>query len=137
MSDYQSAEIVKKILRVYRTVAVVGLSDKPERPSYGVASYLQSQGYRIVPVNPRISRVLGEDAYPDLVSIPFEIEIVDIFRRSEDIPPVVDDAIKKGVRAIWMQEGVVNETSAEMAVAAGLEVIMDLCMLKEHQKHDL
>jgi len=135
MSDYQSTEIVKKILRVYRTVAVVGLSDKPERPSYGVASYLQSQGYRIVPVNPRISRVLGEDAYPDLVSIPFEIEIVDIFRRIEDIPPVVDDAIKKGARAIWMQEGIVNETAAEMAVSAGLEVIMDLCMLKEHQKH--
>ncbi len=137
MGDYQSTEIVKKILQEYHTVAVVGLSDKPERPSYGVASYLQSQGYRIVPVNPRISRVLGEDAYPNLVSIPFEIEIVDIFRRSEDIPPIVDDAIKKEVRAIWMQEGVINETAAEKAAAAGLEVIVDLCMLKEHQKHGL
>jgi len=135
MGDYQSTEIIKKILRDYRTVAVVGLSDKPERPSYGVASYLQARGYRIVPVNPRISRVLGEDAYPDLVSIPFEIEIVHIFRRSEDTPTIVDAAIKKGVRAIWMQEGVVNETAAERAEAAGLEVVMDLCMLKEHKKH--
>ncbi len=135
MGDYQSTETIKKILRDYRTVAVVGLSDKPERPSYGVASYLQARGYRIVPVNPRISRVLGEDAYPDLVSIPFEIEIVHIFRRSEDTPTIVDAAIKKGVRAIWMQEGVVNETAAERAEAAGLEVVMDLCMLKEHKKH--
>ena len=135
MGAYQSTETIKKILRDYRSIAVVGLSDKAERPSYGVAAYLQIQGYRIVPVNPRISRVLGEDAYPDLVSIPFEIEIVDIFRRSEDIPPIVDVAIKKGVRAIWMQEGVVNETAAERAKAAGLEVVMDLCMLKEHKRH--
>lgn len=135
MDHYQSTETVKKILRTYRTVAVVGLSDKPERPSHTVASYMQSQGYRIVPVNPRISRVLGEDAYPDLVSIPFEIEIVDIFRRSEDVPPIVDAAIEKGVRAVWMQQGVINETAAEKATAAGLEVVMDLCMLQEHEKH--
>jgi predicted CoA-binding protein len=100
-----------------------------------VASYLQSQGYRIVPVNPRISRVLGEDAYPDLVSIPFEIEIVDIFRRSEDVPPIVDAAIEKGARAVWMQQGVIDETVAEKAKAAGLDVVMDLCMLQEHEKH--
>ena len=135
MGHYQSTETVKKILRTYRTVAVVGLSDKPERPSYTVASYLQSQGYKIVPVNPRISRVLGEDAYPDLVSIPFGIEIVDIFRRSEDVPPIVDAAIEKGVRAVWMQQGVISETAAEKAKAAGLEVVMDLCMLQEHAKH--
>jgi predicted CoA-binding protein len=135
MDHYQSTETVKKILRTYRTVAVVGLSDKPERASHTVASYMQSQGYRIVPVNPRISRVLGEDAYPDLVSIPFEIEIVDIFRRSEDVPPIVDAAIEKGVRAVWMQQGVINETAAEKATAAGLEVVMDLCMLQEHEKH--
>ena len=135
MGHYQSTETVKKILRTYRTVAVVGLSDKPERPSYRVASYMQSQGYKIVPVNPRISRVLGEDAYPDLVSIPFEIEIVDIFRRSEDVPPIVDAAIEKGVRAVWMQQGVISETAAEKAKAAGLEVVMDLCMLQEHAKH--
>ncbi len=135
MGHYQSTETVKKILRTYRTVAVVGLSDKPERPSYAVASYIQSQGYRIVPVNPRISRVLGEDAYPDLISIPFEIEIVDIFRRSEDVPPIVDAAIEKGVRAVWMQQGVINETAAEKAKAAGLDVVMDLCMLREHEKH--
>lgn len=135
MGHYQSAETVKKILRTYRTVAVVGLSDKPERPSYMVATYLQSQGYRIVPVNPRISRVLGEDAYPDLVSIPFEIEIVDIFRRSEDVPPIVDAAIERGARAVWMQQGVIDETAAEKAKAAGLDVVMDLCMLREHEKH--
>ena len=135
MGHYQNTETVKKILRTYRTVAVVGLSDKPERPSYTVASYLQSQGYRIVPVNPRISRVLGEDAYPDLVSIPFEIEIVDIFRRSEDVPPIVDAAIERGARAVWMQQGVIDETAAEKAKAAGLEVVMDLCMLQEHEKH--
>ncbi len=137
MGGYQNTEIVKKILRDYRTVAVVGLSDKPERPSYTVASYLQSKGFRIIPVNPRISRVLGEVAYPDLVSIPFGIEVVDIFRRSEDIPPIVDVAIKKGVRAIWMQEGIVNRAAAEKAEAAGLEVVMDLCMLKEHEKYGL
>ncbi len=135
MGHYQSTETVKKILRTYRTVAVVGLSDKPERPSYTVASYMQSQGYRIVPVNPRISRVLGEDAYPDLISLPFGIEIVDIFRRSEDVPPIVDAAIEKGVRAVWMQQGVISETAAEKAKTAGLEVVMDLCILQEHEKH--
>jgi hypothetical protein len=135
MGDYQNTEIVKKILHDYSTLAVVGISDKPERPSYGVASYLQARGYRIVPVNPRISRVLGEDAYPDLVSIPFPIEIVDIFRRSEEIPAIVDAAIEKGARAVWMQEGIINASAAERAEAAGLDVIMDLCMLKEHQKY--
>jgi predicted CoA-binding protein len=135
MGRYQSTETVKKILRTYRSVAVVGISDRPERPSYIVSSYLQSRGYRIIPVNPRISRVLDENAYPDLASVPFEIEVVDIFRRSEDIPIVVDAAIKKGARAIWMQEGVINEAAADKAEAAGLEVVMDLCMLREHERH--
>lgn len=132
-SGFADPDTIAKILRDFRTVAVVGLSDKPERPSLGVAAYLQSQGYRIIPVNPRVSSVLGEEAYPDLLSIPFEIEVVDIFRRSEDVPPVVEEAIAKGTRAIWMQEGIVNQEAAEKAEAAGILVVMDRCMFKEHQ----
>lgn len=136
MSDeFTRIETVKKILEDYHTIAVVGISDKPERPSFRVASYLQDRGYRIVPVNPRLTEVLGEEAYPDLLSIPFEIDVVDIFRKSENVPPIVDSAIEKGARAVWMQEGVINEESALKAKKTGLDVIMDLCMLKEHQKH--
>lgn len=136
MSDeFTRIETVKKILEEYSTIAVVGISDKPERPSFRVASYLQAQGYRIVPVNPRLTEVLGEEAYPDLLSIPFEIDVVDIFRRSEDVPPIVDAAIEKGARAVWMQEEVISEESALKAKETGLDVIMDLCMLKEHKKH--
>lgn len=136
MSDeFTRIETVKKILEEYRTIAIVGISDKPERPSFRVASYLQAQGYRIVPVNPRLTEVLGEEAYPDLLSIPFEIDVVDIFRRSEDVPPIVDAAIEKGARAVWMQEEVISEESALKAKETGLDVIMDLCMLKEHKKH--
>lgn len=133
--DFTGIETVKKILEEYRTIAVVGISDKPERPSFRVASYLQARGYRIVPVNPRLTEVLGEEAYPDLLSIPFEIDVVDIFRRSEDVPPIVDAAIEKGARAVWMQEEVISEESALKAKERGLDVIMDLCMLKEHQKY--
>ncbi len=133
--DFTRVETVRKILEEYRTIAVVGLSDKPERPSFRVASYLQAQGYRIVPVNPRLTEVLGEEAYPDLHSIPFEIDVVDIFRRSKDVPSIVDAAIEKGARAVWMQEEVISEESALKAKERGLDVIMDLCMLKEHQKH--
>jgi len=132
--EFQKTETVMKILRNYRTIAVVGISDKEDRPSFRVASYLQSQGYRIVPVNPRISTVLGEDAYPDLRSIPFEIDVVDIFRRSEDVPPIVDSAIEIGARAVWMQEGVISPESAGKARENGLDAVMDLCMLKEHRK---
>lgn len=133
MGDFADPDTIGKILRDYRTVAVVGLSDKPERPSFDVAGYLQSRGYRIVPVNPGVTSVLGEKAYPDLSSIPFEIEVVDIFRRSENVPPVVEEAIEKGVKAIWMQEGIVNQEAAEKAREAGIPVVMNRCMLKEHQ----
>ena len=125
---------IERILREARTVAVVGLSPRPERPSYGVASYLQQQGYRIIPVNPTVDQVLGERSYPDLKSVPERIDVVDIFRRSEEVPAVVEDAIQVGARVIWMQEGVINEAAAARAREAGLEVVMDRCMLKEHQR---
>jgi len=135
IDDFKKAEMAEKILRGYKVVAVVGISDKPDRPSFRVASYLQRQGYTIVPVNPLITRVLGQTSYPDLRSIPFEIEIVDIFRKSEEVAPIVDAAIEKGAKAIWMQEGVIDEESAVKAKNKGLEVVMDLCMLQEHQKY--
>lgn len=134
-NDYQNPETVKKILKNHHTIAVVGLSDKPDRPSYRVASYLQSHGYRIVPINPRISRALDEDAYPDLDSVPFEIDVADIFRRSEEVLPIIDKAVKKGVKAVWMQEGVISPDAAEKASEAGIDVVMDLCMLKEHSRY--
>ena len=122
------------ILRTARTVAVVGLSPNPERPSHRVARYLQGQGYRIVPVNPTVESVLGERSYPSLAEIPEPVDVVDIFRRSEDVPPVVEQAIRIGAKAVWMQEGVVHEEAAAKARAAGLAVVMDRCMLKEHSR---
>jgi predicted CoA-binding protein len=122
------------ILRSAQTIAVVGLSNKRMRPSYGVSEYMQQVGYRIIPVNPRETEVLGEKAYTDLESIPGPVDIVNIFRRSDAVPPIVDSAIRIGAKAIWMQEGVIHEEAAEKARAAGLEVIMDRCILKEHRK---
>lgn len=121
------------ILANYRTVAVVGLTNKPDRPSYEVASYLQAHGYKIIPVNPAIKEVLGETSYPDLAAIPEPVEIVDIFRRPEDIPPIVEAAIQVGAKVVWMQLGIVNESAARRARQAGLKVVMDRCMKMEHQ----
>lgn len=126
--------IEEEILKSSRVVAVVGLSPKPDRPSYRVASYLKEQGYRIIPVNPQASEILGEVCYPDLASIPEPIDVVDIFRRSEEVPAIVEEAIKIGAKAVWMQEGVINNQAAARAGEAGLLVVMDRCMLKEHQK---
>jgi predicted CoA-binding protein len=123
-----------KILQSARTIAVVGLSGKRYRPSYGVAEYLKRAGYRVIPVNPEETEVLGEKSYPDLDSIPGEIDVVDIFRRSEFVPEVVEAAIRKGAKVIWMQEGVVNEEAARRARDAGLTVVMDRCILKDHQR---
>jgi predicted CoA-binding protein len=117
----------REILDAYRTFAVVGLSPKPDRPSHDVASFLKSHGYRIVPVNPGHRRILDETCYPDLASIPFPIEVVDIFRRSDRVGPVVDEAIAIGAKVVWMQIGVIDEPSAAKARAAGLEVVMDRC----------
>jgi len=133
--EFQNPETVGKILRDYSTIAVVGISDKPDRPSNRVARYLQMQGYKIIPVNPRVEEVLGEKAYPDLGSIPVPVDVVDIFRKSEEVMPIVEDAIAGGAKAVWMQESVINEAAARKAADSGLDVVMDMCMLKEHQRH--
>ena len=125
---------IERILREAKTIAIVGLSPKAGRPSYEVAHYLQQQGYRIIPVNPTADRVLGERSYPDLKSVPEKVDVVDIFRRAEDVPPIVEDAVQIGAKAVWMQEGIVNEAAADWARETGLEVVMDRCMLKEHRR---
>jgi len=124
----------EKILKTYHTVAVVGLSPKSDRPSFKVASYLKEQGYRVIPVNPQAKEILGEICYPDLASIPQPVEVVDIFRSSEQVPAIVEEAIKVGAKAVWMQEGVINEEAAARAKEAGLLVVMDKCMRKECMK---
>jgi len=125
---------VSGLLRSSHTIAVVGLSSKRYRPSYGVAEYMQNAGYRIIPVNPFETEILGETAYAALGEVPEHIDIVDIFRRSEFVPELVDTAIRIGAGAIWMQEGVVHEAAAAKARAAGLEVVMDRCILKDHRR---
>jgi len=128
------ADPITQLLASAHTIAVVGLSSKKFRPSFGVAQYLKSQGYRIFPVNPNETEILGEKSYARLEDIALKIDIVDIFRRSELVPEVVESAIRIGARAVWMQEGVINETSAERARAAGLLVVMDRCIAKELHK---
>jgi len=129
-------EDIKKILSNSKTVAVVGISPKEDRPSYIVASYLKSKGYQIIPVRPDGEQILGEKVYHSLTEIPKEInvEVVDIFRKSEDVPPIVDEAIRRGAKAVWMQEGIIHKEAGEKAEKAGLSVVMDRCMKKEHQK---
>ncbi len=117
----------QEILRTYRTFAIVGLSPKPDRASNDVASFLKARGYRIVPVNPACEEILGERSYPDLISIPDPVEVVDIFRRSEEVMPIVEQAIAIKAKVVWMQLGVINEEAAAAARAAGLEVVMDHC----------
>jgi uncharacterized protein len=129
-----SGDPIFDILTRYKTIAVVGLSSNPARPSHGVAEYLQSAGYQIIPVNPNEEDVLGEPSYARLEDAPQKIEIVEIFRRPEEVPPAVDAAIRAGAKVVWMQLGIINEAAAEKAQAAGLTVIMDACMLIEHKK---
>lgn len=129
-----SADPIFEILTKYKTIAVVGLSSNPARPSYGVTEYMQSAGYQIVPVNPNETDVLGEPSYACLEDVPQAIEIVDVFRRPEEVPPVVDAAIKAGAKVIWMQLGIANQPAAEKARAAGLTVVMDACILVEHKR---
>ena len=124
---------IGKLLKQSKTIAVVGLSDSPLRPSYGVSAYMQTHGYRIIPVNPEIKGALGEKAVPSLAEITEKIDIVDVFRRSEFVPEVIDEAIRLKVPAIWLQEGVVHEEAAEKARKAGIFVVMDRCILKEHR----
>jgi predicted CoA-binding protein len=124
----------ENLLRNAKTIAVVGLSNRRSRPSYGVSEYMQANGYRIIPVNPNESEILGEKAWPSLEAIPERVDIVDIFRRPECVPDIVDAAIRIGAKGVWMQEGVVHDEAAGKARVAGLEVIMDRCILKEHRK---
>jgi predicted CoA-binding protein len=125
---------ITELLKRAKTIAVVGLSDSPLRPSHGVAAYMQSQGYRIIPVNPTIKGALGEKAVGSLSEIREKIDIVDVFRRPEGVPEIVDEAIKLGVPAIWLQEGVIHEDAAAKARQAGILVVMDKCILKEHRR---
>ena len=127
-------ELIDEILTTSRTIAVVGLSDNPSRDSHRVASYLKRAGYRIIPVNPTIDEVLGERCYPDLSSVPESVDMVDIFRRSDKVAPVVDEAIRKSAKYVWMQDGVVDESAAERARAAGIAVVMDNCTMREHRR---
>src|ERR1700727_1032590 len=127
-------KINDQLLKSAKTIAVVGLSSHRWRPSYGVSEYMQSAGYRIIPVNPTEAEVLGEKAYASLDEIPEPIDIVDVFRRPEFVPEIVDAAIRIHAKCVWMQEGVVHEEAAAKARAAGLEVVMDRCILKEHRK---
>lgn len=128
-------ETIQKILAM-RTIAVVGLSPKEIRPSYGVARYLQSVDYKIIPVNPGHSEILGEKSYPTLRDIPVEVDVVDVFRRPEHVIPITEAAIEIGAKAIWFQDGVINEEAAQKAEDAGLLVVMDDCMLRQHQAMD-
>jgi uncharacterized protein len=123
---------ITRILNDCRTIAVVGLSSNPLRPSYRVAGYMQAQGYRVIPVNPNETNVLSEPSYPSLAAVPCPVDLVDIFRKSEDVLPIVEEAIARGAKAIWMQEGVVNEAAAARAAQAGMLVVMDRCWRKEH-----
>lgn len=137
-------EQIREIMDRSSVIAVVGLSDKPNRDSYRVAQYMQDHGYRIIPVNPQLNKVLGETAYPDLLSIPGKVDIVNVFRRSEDVPPIVDEALQLKPNAIWLQLGIVNDEAAEKCRGAEVGIIMNKCIKIEHcrlfpeeAKHDL
>lgn len=127
-------QMMKELLLSSKTIASVGLSSNQQKESYGIASYLKEQGYRIIPVNPTANEIFGEKAYPDLSSIPEKVDIVQVFRKPEDVPPVVDEAIKIGAKAVWMQEGITHEESAQQARDAGLQVVMNACMRVTHRR---
>jgi predicted CoA-binding protein len=128
-----STDPIAEILKKARTIAVVGLSPSPLRPSHGVSAYMQAHGYRIIPVNPRVNVVLGEKSYSSIAEVPEKIDVVNIFRRSDAVPEIVDQAIQLKVPTIWMQETVVNDAAAQRARASGIFVVMDRCILKEHR----
>jgi predicted CoA-binding protein len=132
MSKINSNESIKRILDECNTIAVVGLSSNPSRASNSVSAYMKRQGYKVIAVNPNEERVFGDKAYPSLTDVPEKIDLVDIFRRSEDAGAAVDEAIKVGAKAVWLQEGVIDEEAARRASNAGLLVVMDRCLLKEH-----
>ena len=125
---------LREILGTIKTVASVGVSSNPEKPSYGIFHYLKEHGYQMIPVNPTASEILGLKVYPDLASIPQKVDVVQVFRKPEDVPPVVEQAIRIGAKVVWMQEGVVNVEAAHQAEAAGLKVVMDRCMMATHER---
>jgi uncharacterized protein len=127
-------QMMKDILLSAKTIASVGLSSNQQKESYWIVSYLKDQGYRVIPVNPTADEILGETSYPDLESVPETIDVVQVFRKPEDVPPVVDSAIKVGAKAVWMQEGIVHEAAAQKAREAGLQVVMDACMRVTHRR---
>ncbi len=127
-----TSQEIRDILQSTRVIAVVGLSDKPDRDSYRVAAYMQRAGYRIIPVNPAVKEVLGEKSYASLRDVPEKIDLVDVFRKPDAMPAIVEDAIAVGAKAVWMQEGIVHNASADRAREAGLKVVMDRCVLREH-----
>jgi hypothetical protein len=129
----KQADPIYELLSRAKTIAVVGLSDRPMRPSHGVSAYMQGQGYRIIPVNPQVAEALGEKSYASLLEVPEKIDLVDVFRRPEFVDEIVDQAIQLKIPAIWLQEGVINERAAERARKAGMFVVMDRCILKEHR----
>ena len=133
MTSLSQSDPIRELLERARTIAVVGLSNNPFRPSHGVSAYMQAQGYKIVPVNPTITEALGEKSFASILDVPEKIDIVNIFRRPEFVEAIVDQAIQLKISAVWMQEGVVNEKAAEKARQAGMFVVMDLCILKEHR----
>jgi predicted CoA-binding protein len=128
-----STDPIAEILKKAKTIAVVGLSPSPLRPSHGVSAYMQAHGYRIIPVNPRVNVVLGEKSYSSIAEVPEKIDVVNIFRRPDAVPEIVDQAIQLKVPTIWMQETVVNDAAAQRARASGIFVVMDRCILKEHR----
>ncbi len=128
------ADPIADILKKYKTIAVVGLSSNPMRPSHGVTEHMQAAGYRIIPVNPNETEVLGEKSYARLEDVPEKIDIVDVFRRAEEVPPVIESAIRVGAKVVWLQLGIENDAAAEKGRAAGLTVIEDACILIEHRK---
>jgi len=134
IGGHDGGDRITKILRESKTIAVVGLSSNPMRPSFGVTEYMQEAGYRIIPVNPNEREVLGEKSYARLEDVPEKIEIVNVFRRAEEVPAVVESAIRVGAKVVWMQSGVENEAAAEKALAAGLVVVEDACILVEHRR---
>lgn len=135
MTDFAREEDIRSILNSSRTIAVIGLSQKPYRPSYGVSAYLQSHGYRIIPVNPAYQEVLGEPCYASLAELPEPPDTVDVFRNSRYVSGIVEEVLAAGVPNLWLQEGVIDETAARRAREAGLRVVMDRCMLKEHRRY--
>lgn len=132
--SYEEQQTIEKILRTARTIATVGLSDDPTRPAHKVPAYLQVQGYRVIPVNPRLETALGETAYASLSAVPEPVDVVQIFRRSDQVGPIVDEAIAIGAKAVWMQIGIVDEAAAARARAAGLDVVMNQCMRLQHMR---